>query len=175
MKRTKKNYVNNADFYQALMDYQQKCNEAKALGKELPIVPNYIGECIMQIATRLASRGNFSGYSFKEDMIMDGVENSLKYILNFNGEKYKNPFAYFTQVIWNSFIGRIGSEKKQLYVTFKSSQEMIALGETYDGGGELLLNLTTSADYINDFITDFEEKMKPTKKKVKEEDEQKEE
>lgn len=163
-KRIKRNYVNNADLYEALIDYQKKCKEAEDSGDEKPKVTNYIGHCIWQIATRLASKPNFSGYSYKDDMIMDGVENCLLYMHNFDPEKTQNPFAYFTQIIWYAFLRRIAKEKKQMYVRYKSSQSMLSNGGTYDGDEDLSLHLNTDVDYINNFISDYEEKLVKDKK-----------
>ena len=55
-------------------------------------------------------------------MISDGIENCLQYMDNFDPEKSKNPFAYFTQIIYYAFIRRIQKEKKQQQV----KQKMIA-------------------------------------------------
>ena len=162
----KRNYVNNKDLLEALIQYQKDCREAEDAGEEIPRVPDYIGMCIFQIATRLATKPNFSGYSYKEDMISDGIENCLLYINNFNPEKSQNPFAYFTQIIWYAFLRRIQKEKKQMYIRFKSSQQMLSLGETYTGE-DLDLQLTSSADYMNSFISDFEEKLAKDKEKKK--------
>lgn len=166
-RRAKRNYVNNRDLLEALIEYQKKCKEAEDSGDEAPRVPDYIGKCIYQIATRLATKPNFSGYTYKDDMISDGIENCLKYMHNFDPEKSQNPFAYFTRIIWNAFLQRIKKEKKQMYIRFKSSQSMIATGGTYDSG-EVQLNLNTSADYINQFIEDYEDKLGGGKKKGKE-------
>ena len=76
-RRVKRNYVNNKDLLDALIEYKKKCQEAEDQGDDLPTVPNYIGECIFKIANRLATKPNFSGYTYKEDMIMDGIENCL--------------------------------------------------------------------------------------------------
>lgn len=165
-KRTVRNYVNNKDLLEALIEYKKQCKEAEESGEELPRVPDYIGMCIFQIATRLATKPNFSGYSYKEDMISDGIENCLLYINNFNEEKSQNPFAYFTQIIWYAFLRRIQKEKKQMYIRFKSSQNMIAAGETYSGE-DISLHLNTAADYMNDFIEDFEDKLIKDKEKKK--------
>jgi hypothetical protein len=165
-KRTTRNYVNNKDLLEALIEYKKQCKEAEESGDELPRVPDYIGMCIFQIATRLATKPNFSGYSYKEDMISDGIENCLLYINNFNAEKSQNPFAYFTQIIWYAFLRRIQKEKKQMYIRFKSSQSMIAAGETYSGE-DISIHLNTAADYMNDFITDFEDKLTRDKEKKK--------
>jgi DNA-directed RNA polymerase specialized sigma subunit len=165
-KRVTRNYVNNKDLLEALIAYQKDCREAEDAGEERPRVPDYIGTCIYQIATRLATKPNFSGYSYKEDMISDGIENCLLYINNFNPEKSQNPFAYFTQIIWYAFLRRIQKEKKQMYIRFKSSQQLLSLGETYSGEGQEL-QLTSSADYMNSFISDFEEKLEKDKEKKK--------
>ena len=56
---------------------------------------------------------------FREDMISDGIENCVQYIHNFDPEKSKNPFAYFTQIIHYAFLRRIQKEKKQLDIKTK--------------------------------------------------------
>ena len=165
-KRKTRNHVNNADLFEALCNYKTSCREAEDAGEPKPRVPDYIGTCIYQIATRLATKPNFSGYSYKEDMISDGIENCLLYIGNFNPDKSQNPFAYFTQIIWYAFLRRIQKEKKQMYIRFKSSQAMVAAGETYTGEN-IALNLTTGQDYMSDFINDYEEKLAKDKAKKK--------
>ena len=162
----KKNYVNNKDLLQALIDYKKLVAEAEESGERNPIVPDYIGKCILLIATRLATKPNFSGYTYKEEMISDGIENCLLYINNFNPEKSQNPFAYFTQIIWYAFLRRIHKEKRQMYIRFKSSQSMIASGGTYTGD-EIDLYLNTSADYMNSFVQDYEDKLARDKEKKK--------
>lgn len=117
-------YVNNADFLQALIEYRSKCAKAKEEGKEKPIVSNYIGECILKIATHLSYKPNFINYSYRDDMILDGVENCIQYIDNFNPDKSSNPFAYFTQIIYYAFLRRIAKEKKQSYIKGKLIQDM---------------------------------------------------
>jgi len=165
-KPRKRNYVNNKDLLEALIVYQKDCREAEDTGEEIPRVPDYIGTCIFQIATRLATKPNFSGYSYKDDMISDGIENCLQYIHNFNPDKSQNPFAYFTQIIWYAFLRRIAKEKKQMYIRFKSSQTMVSEGNTYQSD-EVKLNLNMNADYINSFISDFEDKLQKDKEKKK--------
>lgn len=165
-KRIKKNYVNNPDFLAALIEYQKKCKEAEDSGDSKPIVPNYIGECMQQIATRLSTKPNFYNYTYRDDMIMDGIENCLLYMHNFDPSRTQNPFAYFTQVIWNAFLRRIAKEKKQLYIRFASSQELLSIGGTFGSGDEdLSPHMSVSPEYMNSFITDFEAKLNKNKKK----------
>ena len=157
-----KQYVNNADLFEAMKAYKQLCEDADNSGEEKPDVPRYIGECIWHISKGISMRPNFSGYTFREDMVMDGIENCLLYMHNFNPERTSNPFGYFTQIIWYAFLRRIAKEKKQMYIRYKSSHELLSLGQTFDGDGPL--STTSSVDYINAFIEDYESKMANDKK-----------
>ena len=118
-KRMKHDYVDNKKMYAAMVEWKNKIKEAEAEGLPKPKVPEYIGQCIYLIATNLAKAPNFANYSFKEEMIGDGIENVLLYIENFDPEKSSNPFSYFTQTMWYAFIRRIQKEKKQIYVKQK--------------------------------------------------------
>ena len=117
-------YVNNADFLKALIEYRAQKVKAEEEGKEKPIVSNYIGECILKIATHLSYKPNFINYSYRDDMILDGVENCIQYIDNFDPTKSNNPFSYFTQIIYYAFLRRIAKEKKQSYIKGKLLQNM---------------------------------------------------
>ena len=88
--------------------------QVKKDGKKPPPVTNYIGECFLKIVNHLSYRPNFINYTYREEMISDGIENCLQYVHNFNPEKSDNPFAYFTQIIYYAFLRRIQKEKKQL-------------------------------------------------------------
>lgn len=120
MNKSKKNphYVNNKDFYEQLILYKQKVDNAKNNGLPPPRIPNYLGDCFLKIATHLSYRPNFVNYMFREDMISDGVENCVQYINNFDIER-TNPFAYFTQIVYYAFLRRIQKEKKQMEIKEK--------------------------------------------------------
>ena len=112
-------YVNNKEFLEALVVFKAKCATAKEAGEPRPRISNYIGECFLKIATHLSYKPNFVNYMFREDIICDGIENCVQYIENFNPEKSKNPFAYFTQIIYYAFLRRIQKEKRQLEIKNK--------------------------------------------------------
>ena len=114
-KKSTAHYVSNKELFEAMKKFKVICEEAENIG-ERPKVPEYIGECILKIANGLSYRPNFITYTYKEDMISDGIENCLQYIHNFNPDKSNNPFAYFTQIIYYAFIRRIQREKKQTHV-----------------------------------------------------------
>ncbi len=109
----KEHYVDNKEFLAAMIEYKEKCEKAKKRKRKNPPVTNYIGECFLKIANHLSYRPNFINYTFRDDMISDGIENCLQYLDNFNPKKSNNPFAYFTQIIYYAFVRRIQKEKKQ--------------------------------------------------------------
>ena len=121
-KTNKAHYVDNKKFLQAMIEHRDKCRIAEEKGKKKPDVSNYIGECFLKIANHLSYRPNFINYTFRDDMISDGIENCLQYMSNFNPDKSTNPFAYFTQIIYYAFIRRIQKEKKQMEVKKKMIQ-----------------------------------------------------
>ncbi len=132
-------YVNNKEFLAALIEYKKQVKSAEENGLIKPPIPNYIGECILKIATHLSFKPNFVNYMFKDDMISDGIENCIQYLHNFDPEKSSNPFAYFTQIIHYAFIRRIGKEKKQLEIKNKILErtgfdEVFADDSSIDGG-----------------------------------------
>ena len=118
-KKKSEHYVNNKEFLAAMVEYKKLVDKAKKTGKKNPRVPDYVGECFLKIANHLSYRPNFINYTFRDDMISDGIENCLQYMYNFNPDKSKNPFAYFTQIIYYAFIRRIQKEKKQSLIKNK--------------------------------------------------------
>lgn len=169
-KPRKRNYLNNPDLHAALVEYKKACQKAEAEGKEKPIIPKYIGECILLISERMATRKNFSNYPFVEDMIMDGVEISCKYIDRFNPDKYDNPHAYFSRVVWNAFIQRIDREKKSLYTKFKLSLNSINTNSMYEDdiyGGMDYISSSYDFDYMNKYVEDYEKRSEERKLKTK--------
>ena len=118
-RKKSEHYVNNKELLQALIVYREKVAHAKANDLPKPRITNYLGECFLKIATHLSYKPNFVNYMFRDDMISDGIENCVQYIHNFDPEKSKNPFAYFTQIIHYAFLRRIQKEKKQLDIKTK--------------------------------------------------------
>ena len=117
--KQKPHYVDNKKFLEAMTEYKLKCEKAAARNRKNPPVTNYIGECFLKIANHLSYRPNFINYTYRDDMISDGIENCLQYMSNFDPDKSNNPFAYFTQIIYYAFIRRIQKEKKQMQVKAK--------------------------------------------------------
>ena len=173
-------YVNNADFSQAVVQYVTTLNEARDKGQQLPIVPDYIARCFLKIAEGLSHKSNFIRYTYREEMVMDAVENCLKAIENYNLEAATrtgkpNAFAYFTQISWYAFLRRIAKEKKQQdvkikYMTQSGVEEFII--ENGDATSGQVMNAFVSQlkdriDKVREKDTEFKELAAKEKKKKK--------
>ena len=184
MARQKKqsiHYVNNADFSKAVVDYVTTVNECRDNNNQIPKVPNYIAQCFLRIAEGLSHKSNFIRYTYREEMVMDAVENCLKAIHNYNLEAATrtgkpNAFAYFTQITWYAFLRRIAKEKKQQdikikYLT-KSGIENFVQNEHGDDMsnqvvGAFVDNLRDRIDKVRQQDFEVKEYVKTEKKKRK--------
>ena len=119
VRKKSEHYVNNKELLEALIVYREKVAIAKEKDLPKPRITNYLGSCFLKIATHLSYKPNFVNYMFRDDMISDGIENCVQYIHNFDPEKSRNTFAYFTQIIHYAFLRRIQKEKKQLDIKNK--------------------------------------------------------
>ena len=157
-KQKKEHYVNNKEFLEAMKVYKKAVDKAAKQKKPKPLVTDYIGGCFLKIANHLSYRPNFINYTYKDDMISDGIENCLQYLDNFNPEKSSNPFAYFTQIIYYAFIRRIQKEKKQ--VTIKNK---LITDSNYD---DMTLQPGEDKEFTNQF-TEYLKKNMPVEEQQK--------
>jgi hypothetical protein len=161
--KNKPHYVNNKEFLQAMVEWKERCKVAASEGKPQPPITNYIGECFLKIANHLSYRPNFINYTYRDEMISDGIENCLQYVHNFNPEKSNTPFAYFTQIIYYAFLRRIQKEKKQSHVKNKIIENMTvdeSLIDANDMGNPFV-------DYLQKNFLPEEDVYKPKKKAIK--------
>jgi Sigma-70 region 2 len=165
IKKRAKHYVNGKDLYLAMVDYKEKVTKAKEEGTQLPMIPNYVGVCFMLICTKLATKPNFMGYSYKDEMIADGIENCVAAAHSFDPAKSNNPFAYFTQIAWNAFIRRIAKEKKQGYIKHKNFEQTNLLDDLLEES--YIAGTKTHNEYSDEIIRSFEEKLVKQQKKSK--------
>ena len=154
-------YVNNRKFLISLIHHRRNCNHAKIRGIDAPRVPEYIGECFLKIGTHLSFKPNFANYTFREDMVSDGVENCLVYMHNFNPRKSRNPFGYFTSVIYYAFVRRIQRERRHTYLRYKMIEEAVIAGDTrtsQSATGEYHVDSSMlSFDNVQEFIRRFDD------------------
>lgn len=131
---TDNHYVNNKEFYAEISEWKERVVEADKMGEERPQIPDSVALKIMKIAHRMSYKPNFINYTYRDDMISDGIENGLRYAHNFNPEKTSNPFAYFSQIIYNAFVQRITKEKRQFDVKAKVAQNLVTIDQMEGGG-----------------------------------------
>lgn len=175
-KRRKVHYVDNKQFLEAIIEYRKAIKEADAKGLPKPRIPEYIGDCLLKIATKLSTLPKFINYSFREEMIMDGVENCIEYFEGFNpefrageeGAPPPNPFAYFTQTVYYAFLRRINEEEESRYALYANFQETMTcdFNELKDDEGNQLMP-QSMYDNINLFMKRFETKQAEKKAKRK--------
>ena len=166
MKKKNKNYLNNADFHAALVEYRDVCREAESREEEVPRVPDYIARCLMSIAQGLGRSYKFNRYTFLDEMIADALENCIRYIRSFDPDRGKNPFSYFTQTVYYAFLRRINQEKKLLYVKYKLTDEVNVMNMgSVAHASEMGVSSINFAEIkhsdhtqtkINDFVENFE-------------------
>ena len=164
-------YVNNAEMLEAIKIYKIQLKEARQNGTTEPRIPEYLGKCILMIANRLSHKSNFINYSYRDDMVLDGIENCIQCMNSFDPEKSSNPFSYFTQVIYFAFLRRIAKEKKQSYIKGKlirdvalESFELQDHDDDTDFKNAYAIFMQANSTFDDSFI-----KNKEKKKKIKEE------
>lgn len=168
MPRTKKppsqqHYINNKQLYKVMVQFRKDTNKAKREKVELPRIPDYVGECFLMICNNLSTRPNFNNYTYRDEMVSDGIENCVAAAYGFNPRKSSNPFAYFTQIAWYAFVRRIQKEKKQNYIkhkNFENSNMLNVLIEELYGP-----NQQAHSELSDMVIKNFEEKNIPKGKK----------
>lgn len=170
--REKPHYVNNREFSQAVVDYVTSVNEAREKMEDEPIIPEYIGRCFLKIAEGLSHKPNFVGYTYREEMVMDAVENCIKAIMNYDVKKatrtgLPNAFAYFTQITYYAFLRRIAKEKKQQdikekYMDFAGAEAFMDIGDHPDPSG-----IVDRVRYKSQQIRDRDNKIKEFGKELK--------
>ena len=167
-KNSPKHYIDNKKFLSVIIAYKEKVKEADAKGIERPRIPEYAGECILKIAQNLAMRHpSFSSYSYREDMISDGIQNSIKYFDNFDEKQFSNPHAYFTMVCWQANVNRIKTEQRERYILYKNFERDMIMSDNGDRIKSDAAGLLTEEMYDNiaRYIENFE--ATETKRKAK--------
>jgi len=163
-------YVNNSDFSTAVVEYVQKVDTARKTKTNIPKVPDYIAQCFLKIAEGLSHKANFIRYTYREEMVMDAVENCLKAIGNYNLEAATrtgkpNAFAYFTQITWYAFLRRITKEKKQQEIKLKYLTKS-GIDSFIDTGSEATASDTAS--HFVDTLRDRIQRVRSTDEEIKE-------
>lgn len=169
--KTATHYIDNDKFCEHMSAWKDEYVAAVEVGEPKPQLSEYLGDCFVKIATNLAFRPNFINYPYRDEMISDGIENCLMYCHNFDPTKSKNPFSYFTQIIFFAFLRRIATEKKQAFITYECFKRLDERG-TFESWakrtGRVGLNSTDAyADFMKLTSADLEKYTKTKKVKTK--------
>ena len=172
--KDKPHYVNNREFSQSVVDYVNLVTEAREKNNEDPKIPEYIGRCFLKIAEGLSRKPNFGGYTYREEMVMDGVENCIKAIMNYDVEKatrtgLPNAFAYFTQIVWYAFLRRIQKEKKyqdikERYMEHADASQFADF-DSFANAGSIIDRVRLKAQKLRQRDTELKQLAKKEKKK----------
>lgn len=182
--KEKPHYVNNADFSAAVVEYVSLARECEAKGEPKPQINNYVAACFLKIAEGLSHKANFVRYTYREEMMMDAVENCLKAIDNYNLETATrtgkpNAFAYFTQISWYAFLRRIEKEKKQQDIKMKyiSETDILDLISAEESDEEAVAQTQAFVDSLrerietvkksDEIVSEYEKEVKYKKRKRK--------
>ena len=163
-------YVNNSDFSTAVVEYVERVDAARKKETNIPKVPDYIAQCFLKIAEGLSHKANFIRYTYREEMVMDAVENCLKAIGHSTLEAATrtgkpNAFAYFTQITWYAFLRRITKEKKQQEIKLKYLTKS-GIDSFIDTGSEATASDT--ATHFVDTLRDRIQRVRSTDEEIKE-------
>lgn len=167
MKKSKPiNYVDKQEFYELMLAHWDRVKAAEAAGLPPPIANNKIGRNIIKIAEGIGSRYNFSKYSYREELVSDGIIDAVKAINKFNPHESKNPFGYFSQCIWYAFLRRIDEEKEAQYIRYKMTENAYMEGSLVGGEDtESFSGVIEDNEFRDDFVSNFERRMNEKKAK----------
>jgi len=161
-------YIDKKEFYDAIVAYKKQCAEAEDSGSPLPKMNDYLGKCLIDLATRISYKPNFRSYPYREEMIGDGIENGIMAMKSFDPQKSQNPYGYFTTIIHYAYLRRIKKERMQLYRKYKAMHNSIIFKKLAEDSDHNIIDLdgeSIDLDYTNDFIKNIEEGLERDREK----------
>jgi hypothetical protein len=116
-------YVDPKEFDSEIMSYYDS-----------GIISNNLADMISKISHKLSYANNFINYSYREEMVGDGIVRMMKALLSkkYDREKGTNPFSYFTRIAFNAFRNRIKKEKHIHETHEKYQEELNLLSSNYN-------------------------------------------
>ena len=135
------------------------------------IISDELGKMLYSIAKHLTYYWAFKNYpeALKEDMIGHACYKMIKYINAYNF-KYKNPFAYFTQICYNAFLGPISQYYKEKNLKRDLTLSTIAEIQSSKYGAMRSTYLSQIQRSLQDFINEIEESSRKEAEEAAEED-----
>jgi hypothetical protein len=140
----KQNYVDNDLMLMKYIEYQKERKLSLEQGKEEPVIPKYLAECIIKIATHLSYRFNFINYSFREEMQADAIATMVRGFNSFDPERSKYIFSYMTTSAFRSFVRRIQLEEAQTQIKARAIMETNVM--------DIVTQESENGDYSAEFV-----------------------
>lgn len=128
--KNKKEKVDKTKFYVDPKEFDTKIMEYYKSG----VLSNQLAEMVSKIAHKLSYAPNFINYSYREEMVGDGIIRMFKALMSkkYNHKKGTNPFSYFTRIAFNAFRNRIKKEKHIHETHEKYKNEFLMFSEGYN-------------------------------------------
>jgi len=116
-----RDYISNKEFTAKLAEWIES-NKGKEK-KQWSQMPDYIGLCFMKLVDNYSNKGNWRSYTYKDEMKSEAILTCIKYAGNFDITRTQNAFAYFTQIVHNSFLQILSKEKNYAEIKNKAIGE----------------------------------------------------
>lgn len=102
------------------------------------VMTNELAEMVSKISHKLSYASNFINYSYREEMVGDGIIRMMKALIakKYNRNKGTNPFSYFTRIAFNAFRNRIKKEKHIHETHEKYKEELLFMSGTTSNAGK---------------------------------------
>ena len=116
-------YVNPQEFDDEIVKYYNS-------GK----MSDNLAMMVSKIANKLSYAPNFINYTYREEMVGDGIIRMFKALTSkkYDHAKGSNPFSYFTRIAFNAFRNRIKKEKHLRDIHEKYQNELLLFSENYN-------------------------------------------
>jgi hypothetical protein len=116
-------YVHPAEFDQEIMNYYDSGE-----------MSDNLANMVSKISHKLSYAPNFINYSYREEMVGDGIIRMMKALIakKYNRDKGTNPFSYFTRIAFNAFRNRIKKEKHIHETHEKYQRELMFMSENFN-------------------------------------------
>lgn len=116
-------YVEPKEFDQEIINYY-----------DTGVMSDNLAQMVSKIAHKLSFAPNFINYTYREEMVGDGIIRMFKALTSKKYDRVKgtNPFSYFTRIAFNAFRNRIKKEKHLRDTLEKYQNELLFFSQNYN-------------------------------------------
>jgi len=118
-----KYYVNPQEFDDEIVKYY-----------DTGVMSDNLAQMVSKISHKLSFAPNFINYTYREEMVGDGIIRMFKALTSKKYDRVKgtNPFSYFTRIAFNAFRNRIKKEKHLRETHEKYQNELLLFSQNYN-------------------------------------------